>query len=83
MLRVKPALERKAANRTPWVVYLQFELISYSQTGMVALQGPGQDEALVVRGVATQQIFQLTQTLWSFKRKQMPQMINDTGMRSF
>lgn len=84
MLRVKPALQKKkAGTRIPWLIYLQFELISYSQTGMVALQSPGHDETLVVRGVATQQIFQLTQTLWSYKRKQMPQMINDTDTRSF
>lgn len=74
MLGVKAALQKQNAGKgKPWRPYLQFELISYSQTGMVALQRPGHDEALVLRGVATQQISQLTQSLRSCKRKQTPQ----------
>lgn len=65
------------------LLYLQFELISHGQTGMVALQSPGQDEALVIRGVATQQIFQLTEALWSYKQEQRPQMMDGTDMNSF
>lgn len=47
-------------------IYLQFELISYSQTRMVAFQGPDQDEALVVRGVTMEQVPQVTVAPWSY-----------------
>lgn len=49
---------------------------------MVAFQSPGQDEALVIRGVATQQSFQLTETLWSYKQEQRPQMMDGTDVNS-
>lgn len=53
-------------NKIHRCIYLQFELISYSQTRMVAFQGPGQDEALVVRGVTMQHVPQVTIALWSY-----------------
>lgn len=51
------------------ILYLQFKLIAYSQTGMVAFLSPGHDEPLVVWHVAMEQIFQVVVALWSYEGK--------------
>lgn len=57
-------------NRTAYsMFYLQFEFIACSQTRMVAFLCPGHDDALVVRGVALEQIFQVVVALRSYKRR--------------
>ena len=50
------------------MLYLQLELVAYSQARVVALLSPGHNEALVVRGVAMEQIFQITVALWSWRK---------------
>ena len=52
------------------MLYLQFELIADTQTRMVAFLGPGHNDALVVRGVAMEQIFQVAVALWSYESKE-------------
>ena len=52
-----------------FMLYLQFELVSNSQARVAAFLSPGQDEALVVRGVAPEQIFQVIIALWHYQSK--------------
>ncbi len=72
-------LKEYRANST---LYLQFELIADSQTGMVAFLSPGHNEALIVWGVAMEQICQVAVGFWSYEGKKDGQQIKQVQVTS-